>query len=81
MAFIKPITDLKDLPVTMDLALAGRFLGYTDGYLQKLARRGAFPAYQIAERGQWRVDKSDLFIWQAQRKEVAKTKAAARKAV
>lgn len=81
MAFIKPIKDVNDLPVTMDLALAGRFLGFTDGYLQKLARNGIFPAYQIADRGQWRVDKSDLLAWQAQRKEIAKQKSAARRAI
>ena len=55
---VKPITDWNDVPIIMDLVMAGRIVGLTPDRLRLLSRRGEFPATRAGV--EWRVEKDDL---------------------
>jgi hypothetical protein len=55
---IKLVTDWRDVPLVLDLPLAGRIVGQSPEYLKKRAQRGDFTAYKEGNR--WRVSKTAL---------------------
>lgn len=58
----KNIVSWDTVPVTMDIPMAAQIVGLSAEYIQKLARKGRFPAYKISPKF-WRVDKADLLAW------------------
>lgn len=54
----KPITSWDDVPIVMDLVMAGRIVGLTPDRLRLLSRRSKFPATKAGD--EWRVEKDDL---------------------
>jgi hypothetical protein len=52
------ITSWDDVPIVMDLPLAGSILGRSPEYLKALAQKGEFPAYK--EGDHWRISKAVL---------------------
>lgn len=54
----KPVYDWNNVPIVMDLAMAGRIVSMSPEYLKKLAQQGKFPAIKVSS--QWRVSKASL---------------------
>jgi hypothetical protein len=52
------IASWDDVPLIMDLVLAGRVVGQSPEHLKKRAQRGDFPAFK--EGGEWRITKDAL---------------------
>ncbi len=55
---VKSITSWDDVPVVMDLVMAGRIVGLTPERLRLLSRNGEFPATRAGV--EWRVEKDEL---------------------
>lgn len=63
---VKPITRWDDVPLFMDLVMAGRIVGLTPERLGLLSRRGEFPATKVG--GEWRVEKAELIEYMRTRR-------------
>lgn len=62
----RPITSWDDVPIVMDLVMAGRIVGLTPDRLSILSRRGEFPATKIGK--EWRVEKDELLAYMRSRR-------------
>lgn len=62
----REITRWDDVPIVMDLVMAGLILGLTPDRLRLLSRQGEFPATKVGV--EWRVEKDELIEYMHSRR-------------